>query len=216
MIQVGVAATPTLSNSGGGSWNYYREITQTPENSLTDYQMLITLDGSNFPKQTYSDGSDIRFTDESDTELDYWIESYDCSAKSARIWVKISSIPASSTTKILMYYGNDKASSSSNGDATFMFFDDFTGSTIDTSKWIWIDPNGDSSYSLTERPGWFRMHVSASEDVWTRVDDAPFLYFNTDKIPITNFFLIESKVDSGDVKSRCHQLLAYLSKIMLK
>lgn len=111
-----------------------------------------------------------------------------------------------------MYYGNDKASSSSNGDATFMFFDDFTGSTIDTSKWIWIDPNVDSSYSLTERPGWFRIHVSAGENVWTRADDAPFLYFNADKIPMTNF-LIESKVDSGDVKSRCHQLLAYLSKI---
>jgi len=135
MIQVGVAATPTLSNSGGGSWNYYRGITQIPENSLTDYQMLITLDGNNFPEKAFSDGSDIRFTDVSNIELDYWIESYDYSAKSAMIWVKVPSIPASSDTKILMFYGNDKASSSSNGDATFMFFDDFDGSEINTDKW---------------------------------------------------------------------------------
>lgn len=53
MIQVGAATMPTLSNSGGGSWNYYREITLNSGNSLTDYQVLITLDGSNFPKQTY-------------------------------------------------------------------------------------------------------------------------------------------------------------------
>ncbi|RLJ03816.1 MAG: hypothetical protein DRP18_05610, partial [Candidatus Aenigmatarchaeota archaeon] len=37
--------------------------------------------------------------------------------------------------KILMYYGNSGASDASNGDETFIFFDDFEGSGIDTTKW---------------------------------------------------------------------------------
>ena len=43
----------------------------------------------------------------SNIELNYWVESYDYSAKSARIWVKVPYIPASSATKIRMYYGNE-------------------------------------------------------------------------------------------------------------
>ena len=51
IIQVGVTAAPTLSNSGRGSWNYYREITITSGSSLTDYQILIKLDGKTSRKK---------------------------------------------------------------------------------------------------------------------------------------------------------------------
>lgn len=119
MIQVGATAAPTLSDSGGGSWSYYREITITSGNSLTDYQILIMLDGNNFPEKAYSDGSDIRFTDVSNTELNYWIESYDYSGKSARIWVKVPRIPAGSTV-FRMYYANPSASAVSSVSGTFI------------------------------------------------------------------------------------------------
>jgi hypothetical protein len=49
--------------------------------------------------------------------------------------VKIPSISANGEAKIKMYYENDKASSVSDGDATFEFFDDFEGRSLDTSKW---------------------------------------------------------------------------------
>jgi hypothetical protein len=77
------------------------------------------LDGNNFPEKAYSDGSDIRFTDVSNTELNYWIESYDYSGKSARIWVKVPRIPAGSTV-FRMYYANPSASAVSSVSGTFI------------------------------------------------------------------------------------------------
>lgn len=131
------AASPTLSNSGGGSWEDYKEIT-LQENSgktLVDFQVLVELSGTNFPLEAKTDGVDIRFTDENSKELTYWIEEWDYSSKKAIIWVKVPRIPANSKTKLLMYYNNPSAAEVSNGEATFNFFDDFDGTGIDESKW---------------------------------------------------------------------------------
>jgi len=80
--------------------------------------------------------NDIRFTkSDGSTELDYWIESY-TSGTSATVWVEFDSIPASpSTATFYIYYDNASASSGSNGDNTFLFHDDFPGSSINTTKW---------------------------------------------------------------------------------
>ncbi len=134
IILSGTGAIASLSNSGGGTWKYQREIS-IKENSgtaLTDYQVLIELKGVDFPNEAKSDGTDIRFADSKGNELNYWIESWDYAAKSARIWVIVQSIPASLNTIIRMYYGNPAATQLSNGDKTFDFFDDFSG---DLSKW---------------------------------------------------------------------------------
>ena len=74
-----------------------------------------------------ADFSDIRFTDSDGTTLiNYWLES-ETDSTSATFWVKIPSIPAApSTATIYMYYGNSAATSASNGDNTFEFFDDFS------------------------------------------------------------------------------------------
>lgn len=113
-----------LSNSGGGGWQYYRNITLSNSGGvLTNYQVLINLIGSDFPDFSKSKGADIRFTDESGAELSYWIESWDYTNKKARIWVKITNIPANSDTTLIMYYDNPQALSVSNGSATFIAFD---------------------------------------------------------------------------------------------
>ena len=135
----GVADILELSISGvvGGfcpiGWSYWRKITITnPGGDLTDYQIRIELDGSNFDfSHAKSDGSDIRFYDSDGvTPLSYWIEEWD--DDHAVIWVKVPSIP-SGGKKIYMFYGNLSAESESNGEATFDFFDDFE--TFDTVKW---------------------------------------------------------------------------------
>jgi len=66
-----VDTASALSNSGGGDWNYYREIiiTENSGKALKDYQVLLKFDSSNFPDNAKSDGSDIRFT-KSGKELD--------------------------------------------------------------------------------------------------------------------------------------------------
>ena len=59
------------------------------------------------------------------------------SGSSATVWVK-----TGSNNNISMYYGNPTAASSSSGSNTFLFFDDFAGTTINTSKWAKTDTGG--------------------------------------------------------------------------
>jgi len=133
-----IGTVSALSNSGGGEWKYYKEIT-VKENSgktLTDFQVLVELNSANFDfSKAKSDGSDIRFSTDGE-ELNYWIEEWDAGAKRAKIWVKVPSIPANGETKIRMYYGNPSASAVSDGDRVFEFFDDFEGNSLNTDKWI--------------------------------------------------------------------------------
>ncbi|MCW7079444.1 MAG: DUF2341 domain-containing protein, partial [Canidatus Methanoxibalbensis ujae] len=85
------------------------------------------LNSTNFNfAHAQSNGEDIRFTNEEGNLLDYWIEEWDAVNETAKVWVKVPSIPANSSVVIYMYYGNPYASSASNGDATFEFFDDFS------------------------------------------------------------------------------------------
>jgi len=97
--------------------------------TLYDYQVKIELDSSNFDFDSSSDdGSDIHFVDNSDNELPFWIESW--GDDHAVVWCKIPVIPAGGTVYIWMIYGDTGPHPSSNGDATFDFFDDFKiGST---------------------------------------------------------------------------------------
>ncbi len=121
-------------------WTYRRPITinnSSNSNALTDYQVLITLDTQSLISagKMRSDGGDIRFTDsDGSTLLNYWIES-GINTTSTRIWVKVPSIPASSTKTIYVYYGNPSATSVSNGKATFVIYDDFNDNSIDTNIW---------------------------------------------------------------------------------
>jgi len=122
-----------------------------PEN-LTDYQILVTVDTASLIKQgkMRPDAGDIRFTDENGTLLPYWIES-GINTSSTRIWVRIPYIPANSTRSIFMYYNNPSATSASNGEATFLFFDDFNGADLDRTKWtLGYGSYGPVSYSVSD------------------------------------------------------------------
>lgn len=124
-------------------WQYRRAITITnsASTSLTDYQVKITIDTASLISagKMRSDGGDIRFTSSDGTTLlSYWIES-GINTASTVIWVKVPSIPASSSTTIYIYYGNPSATSQSSGANTFIFFDDFN--TLNTTKWDTITFN---------------------------------------------------------------------------
>ena len=113
------------------SFKYRRKITITEQSGsdLTDYQVLIELNSSNFDfSHAQTNGEDIRFTDASGNLLDYWIEEWDAVNQSAKIWVKVPHVPANGTAEIFMYYGNPELASASNPDETFLFYDDFEGS----------------------------------------------------------------------------------------
>ena len=162
LLASGIGTVSAFSNSGDGDWKYYKELT-VKENSgktLTDYQVLVELNPSNFPANAKSDGSDLRFEDASGKELSYWIEEWNAGAKRAKIWVRVPFIPANGEAKIKMYYGNPSASAVSDGDKVFEFFDDFEGTSLETSKWIEAYAGG--TYSVSS--GMLNMHGIAGGD----------------------------------------------------
>ena len=116
--------------SAYANWQYRREVTiSNPNaNNLTDFQVKITLNSTNFDfSKANADGSDIRFTaDDGETLLPYWIEKWDSTSEEAVIWVKVPSIPANGQVTIYMYYGNSEAVSESDPESVFEFFDDFS------------------------------------------------------------------------------------------
>lgn len=116
-------------------YTYYKDITISGyASTVTNYQVLIQLTGSNFNfSRIQSDCDDIRFTTSDGTDLDFWIERCNTSGSDVAIWVEVPQIDGSHNV-IKMYYGNDAATSGANGNNTFIFFDDFAGS-VDDAKW---------------------------------------------------------------------------------
>ncbi|MBP1908362.1 hypothetical protein J2746_000563 [Methanolobus bombayensis] len=130
-----VQTCAALTYSGGGEWNYSEEIIikENSGSSLTNYQIPIVLNNSNFDfSLAQSEGQDIRFTS-GDSQLKHWVEEWSSGKETATLWVKVPSIPANSNTKIIMHYGNPEASEIASGPGTFEFFDSFSGSTF--SNW---------------------------------------------------------------------------------
>lgn len=131
------------------SWHYRRpvSISNNSGQSLDDYQVLIKLDNSNFDFNNADDqGRDVRITNnDGATEINYWIESWSRSNHSAYIWVKIPHLVIGNTT-IYLYYNNPGMGTTSNGLATFDFFDDvwsqFTGLGCADINGSWVCLDG--------------------------------------------------------------------------
>ena len=120
------------SNDGGASWQVasaiyvppnmwmYRcpvDIQNNSSQNLTDYQVRIEVPFKQGKMRP--DFGDIRFKKgfrPTDPDLPYWLEYYD--SKRAIFWVKVPSLPASSTTRIWLFYGNPDVTSLSDINAT--------------------------------------------------------------------------------------------------
>lgn len=118
-------------------FNYSLPITINNSNTAnTDVQVKLTLNTAALVTAGKMQAScnDMRFTDSLCNVLPYWIESGINTANTV-VWVKLKSLPNLGNVRIFMQYGNTAATSQSNGDSTFLLFDDFLGSTLNTSKW---------------------------------------------------------------------------------
>lgn len=128
-------------------WPFIGRIAETMDNypgvieSGTQVKVVIPwVPGMN------KDYSDLRFSDYWRT-LPYWIQSY-TEYVSATVWVKLIET-GQPGREFFYYYGNGKATSESSGDAVFLFFDDFPGSEINTSKWTFNKGSlGNGNYSV--------------------------------------------------------------------
>ncbi len=114
---------------------------------LTDYQVRLDLNCSNtgLNFNWSNKGNDLRFIDNSNNELNYWIEEWNTIEQKAVIWVKVPFLENNTDTRIYMYYGNPSAISESSGEKTFNFFDFFKDD--DLSEWNmtrWGDYSGNA------------------------------------------------------------------------
>ncbi len=113
-------------------WSYKKILNIDPITPEAEFQVKVILTPLNFDySKVQPDGDDLRFYDTLNNPLSYWIESWN-TTESSIVWVKILT---GGTSSIYMYYGNPFAVSESDGEATFIFFDDFIGTSLDLSKW---------------------------------------------------------------------------------
>lgn len=164
--------TPAWAHWWNSSWQY-RMLINVEENSnsnLTNYQVPIILNPKTFNySKANVDGSDIRFTfynssNNNETELSYWIEKWNISNES-KIWVNVKRIPAGGTSTIYMYYGNPTANSTSNGTATFMFFDDFEDSLAWWENGLWHTTS--KKWNSENHSKWYGQEATDNYDTGT-------------------------------------------------
>ena len=108
-----------ISDAHGASyWNYTVDITP------------YVRDGNNLLACWVANGGDNSGGGNGYFDAEIVLEST-CMSPNTYIWVKIPEIPASGETNVYLYYGDSNAVSESNGDATFLLFDDFGYSHYD-------------------------------------------------------------------------------------
>jgi len=95
----------------------------------TDYQVRLVIPRAGDMR---ADCADLRFAmAASDGALPYWVEH--AGEELAVVWVKLPRIPEGNT-RVAMRWGNPTAQPVSNGEETFLFFDDFSEG-FDAEKW---------------------------------------------------------------------------------
>ncbi len=126
--------------SASGSWSYRVPITVTaggsgmPEN----YQVRVVLDTASLISagKLENDAGDLRFTrGDGTTYLSHWIEN-GLNTPRTVIWVRDpDALTANASHTIYACYGNPGATGTSDGNATFLLFDGFSGTSLDATKW---------------------------------------------------------------------------------
>jgi len=108
---------PTVtSNWVDSNWHRRRKITfnNSGESVKENYSILLRFNSSNFNfLETLSTGNDLRFYDDDHgTELQYFVDVWNRSARDGVVWVKVPQIDADSATDhVWMYYSNSNADS---------------------------------------------------------------------------------------------------------
>ncbi|MBK7149598.1 MAG: DUF2341 domain-containing protein [Bacteroidetes bacterium] len=127
--------------SPGAGWTQFRDITLNCGTPSANYQVRVQLTAGQYTNMQ-AQGNDLRFMVGS-VLCDYYIETWNASGTST-IWVEV---PAAGTNIVRMWYGNSGATAASNGDATFLFFDSFDGSSVNTAKWDVYSGTGSATVS---------------------------------------------------------------------
>ena len=175
-------------------WNHRKKVTITGQAGAgTDYQVdfsIASAAGGDFNLESHctSFPNDIEVTDnDQTTPTDYWVE--DLTVDPIMMWVEVAD-DLGSNVDINFYYGKSGATTQSDGDATFEFFDDFSGNL---NKWTTIrgSPTITSGVLQLESPGIGPPMIKA------------------DSLTLANFIL-EYKGRTTGVTSGCPHIMSFV------
>ena len=147
-----------------GSWDRRRAIliNNTVGDSVTDYQ-LRSVNLSSF---NINAASARIVNDTSQLQESLWNETVDGNGNLEYVWCNFSSLPSGgwiNSTYDIYYQSTPTVSSVSDGGATFEFFDDFPGSSLDTGKWTGSTGNAvvvDSICTFSSSGSWVYIYGS--------------------------------------------------------
>ncbi|WP_297480232.1 DUF2341 domain-containing protein [Thermococcus sp.] len=149
LVGGGIAVTSQQFGVGIANTTVFCTPITIKENSghnLYNYSVLVVLnDSNNANSETWEvdwniiNSTNLYFTDNSTPPhpLYFWVQLMDTQNKIAYIWVKIPELLANSKKVICLHYGEwpNPYLSYDNPDKVFILFDNFDGSSINTSKW---------------------------------------------------------------------------------
>jgi len=131
-----LAANESSGNLLDQGWSRRYTLNVSANETRTQYPVRFEITSSEIDFSD-TDFTDIRFTyynatADEETVIPHWLESYNSTV--AYLWAKVPRLVTSDST-IYLYYGNENADDTSNGTAVFLFFDDFEGDFLDSTKW---------------------------------------------------------------------------------
>lgn len=194
-VTIGIAAMSDTSKNGTSNtfdvlswlvgWNSRKShVIENVTGAGTDYQVMIHVHKGQLGDDGWDvylddddcrdDFGDIRFTgSDGMSQLSFWMESVN-HGSDALFWVKVAEDLSTENQTIYLYYDNPQATTTSNGDATFVYFDDFTGTTTSEDMTILIeDPGHARIYLDTANDELFGEKVGNKQTIW----DVAFAYF---------------------------------------
>ncbi|MDD3145960.1 MAG: DUF2341 domain-containing protein [Candidatus Riflebacteria bacterium] len=151
--ETGTIGSFSLTASASAVQSYRKPISITSTQTTTNFQVRLVVNTSTLVTagKMQADCDDIRFRDsDSQTGLSYWLESGANTANTI-IWVKIPSLTANTPKTIYLYYGDPTATSGSDGNAVFEFFDHFA--TLNPTIWDSAGTNSVAGSNLTVTTG---------------------------------------------------------------
>lgn len=162
-VQVRAKEIPTIpAHAPEPAWGFSRSVSVVNNGAQVNNAVIEIQLHENFDyKKVKAGGADLRFSLSpgkfKGTGLSYWIEQWNENGQT-RIWVKIPLLKAKSQNTITMHYGNSYATPVSDGNKTFLFFDDFEDGSY-TGRW-----NNISVGEVTEHNGQLSLKESDGQD----------------------------------------------------
>lgn len=126
----------TLAAAAGAGTNYQVLLKIGASTSASGYDLHLAGHSQSFPTGK-GVGGDLAITASDETTLlDFWVEKITGSGASAvaYVWVEVAADLSTTNQVVCVYYNNSASPSNlSNGGNTFALFDDFPGSSLDTT-----------------------------------------------------------------------------------